>query len=639
MAQGAVPTAPKVEALLEQSEGFETTAPEQALALAQQARKAADTELDQLRADARIAHLQRVLTNYPAAVDLASTGLERAKALGDLDLQARFHYVLGRAAWNVGDYTSSTEDYVAAISAAEAANSRLVAFDAHLGFSSLFVDLKQPEQALFHIRRARAIAETLDDKVRLGDLHKISGNNALASGNFALARQEQETSLRLHREAGSERGVADALQNIGFVIEQQGDFAGALGYTRDSIVLYQKLGLPRQLINAVRQSGRLLVKLGRIDEGIADLNEALRTSQELKLRHAIVSADRELARAYAAKGDFKAAHDWQQKLMAETEAVLGERARNQLLSLSARYQSERRQHEINLLRRDQAAKSADLAYVRNQRIGLIALLILSAITLGAVISRHRLKRRTEQRILAEATAARQAAEQADALKTQLVGMVSHDIRGPVGNILSLGQDLKEESALPPDDPRVQVIVHEAQHVLGLAQDLLDAAALENGRLMLQTGPVDLGEVVRASLGRMESVAAGKDQKIEFTAPRPADGLVTGDAARLSQVVSNLVSNALKYSPRHSQVRISLTRDGPRVRLAVQDEGPGIDAASLANLFRPFSRLSARPTGGESSHGLGLAIVHDLVRLHGGTITVDTGAGIGATFTVELPAHP
>jgi signal transduction histidine kinase len=121
-------------------------------------------------------------------------------------------------------------------------------------------------------------------------------------------------------------------------------------------------------------------------------------------------------------------------------------------------------------------------------------------------------------------------------------------------------------------------------------------------------------------------------------PAIADGLVTGDAARLAQITANLVSNAIKYSPRNAIVWITLARDGRRVRFQVRDQGPGISPENQAQLFRPFSRLSAQPTGGESSHGLGLSIVHDLVRLHDGSISVESAPGHGAAFIVELPAH-
>ena len=145
------------------------------------------------------------------------------------------------------------------------------------------------------------------------------------------------------------------------------------------------------------------------------------------------------------------------------------------------------------------------------------------------------------------------------------------------------------------------------------------------------------EVVRATLGRLEATAANKEQKLLFNAPSGDPAMAQGDAARLMQIVRNLVSNALKYSPRRSTVHVSLKRHDGLILLAVQDEGPGIPAEHMPHLFRPFSRLATKTTGGESSHGLGLSIAHDLVKLHGGRIVVDSPPGRGATFTIELPA--
>jgi signal transduction histidine kinase len=114
--------------------------------------------------------------------------------------------------------------------------------------------------------------------------------------------------------------------------------------------------------------------------------------------------------------------------------------------------------------------------------------------------------------------------------------------------------------------------------------------------------------------------------------------VSGDPSRLTQVTRNLVGNAVKYSPRGATVRVGVERKDGAVLLRVSDEGPGISEENIPQLFLPFSRLAVTPTGGESSHGLGLSIAHDLVKLHGGTIRVESKPGAGATFIVEFPTQ-
>jgi signal transduction histidine kinase len=109
----------------------------------------------------------------------------------------------------------------------------------------------------------------------------------------------------------------------------------------------------------------------------------------------------------------------------------------------------------------------------------------------------------------------------------------------------------------------------------------------------------------------------------------------GDASRLYQVVANLVSNAIKFTPPGKAIAVTVSREGPRVVLRVRDEGPGMSTEVQARLFTPFAQGAARPTGGESSHGLGLSIAHEIVRLHGGSLRVESKPGAGATFIVEL----
>jgi signal transduction histidine kinase len=113
--------------------------------------------------------------------------------------------------------------------------------------------------------------------------------------------------------------------------------------------------------------------------------------------------------------------------------------------------------------------------------------------------------------------------------------------------------------------------------------------------------------------------------------------MVGDADRLYQVVANLVSNAIKFTPPGRTVDVAVTGEGGRVILTVRDEGPGMSPEVQARLFTPFTRLAARPTGGEFSHGLGLSISHEIVGLHGGRIRVQSAPGAGSTFIVELPA--
>ncbi len=311
---------------------------------------------------------------------------------------------------------------------------------------------------------------------------------------------------------------------------------------------------------------------------------------------------------------------------------------------------ERRAQELIALRHEHARQGAELrakdaelqiaetALERAEaiRFALGLSLISLAVALGAIIVLQRYRLRAERLILDETRLARDAAEEADRIKTRFLGVASHDIRAPLGNIVNLTEDLRASPGNTASDERIDLISSEAQRVLCLVEDLLTTAALESGKLELRPAPTDLVEITSAVVDSLRWQASAKRQHLVCTPAVPAIGRLTADAARLYQVVANLVSNAIKFSPTGAMITLSFARTATHLSVSVRDEGPGLSTDDIAKLFRPFDRLGSVATAGESSHGLGLSIAHEIVRLHGGTLKVDSRPGFGATFTAELP---
>jgi signal transduction histidine kinase len=228
---------------------------------------------------------------------------------------------------------------------------------------------------------------------------------------------------------------------------------------------------------------------------------------------------------------------------------------------------------------------------------------------------------------------RRIAQEADALKTDILGIAAHDIKNPLQTILGLSELLAGR-----DDAAVAEIgrtMHRSsRRILGLIDDLLATAALE-GRVELSLQRVDLARLAGRVVDDHRERAEAKRQRLELSVKPGCDALVDED--RALDVMSNLVGNAVKYCPRGARIRVELRADDGRVVFAVQDDGPGFSEDDRQRMFRRFERLSARPTGGESSTGLGLYIVKRLVELHGGHVDASSaGVGKGARFVVELP---
>lgn len=223
-------------------------------------------------------------------------------------------------------------------------------------------------------------------------------------------------------------------------------------------------------------------------------------------------------------------------------------------------------------------------------------------------------------------------------KNEFMGIAAHDLRNPLGVIKGYAEMVMEEAhdANHPDLEEIgRKIQDAAARMAEMVQNLLDSNRIERGEMRLDLASTDLGELTRAVVETQQPRAAAKDQTIQFENRDPTP--VTADRTLMIQVLENLVSNAVKYSPRGKQIQIDLTRTPDHVRLQVRDEGPGLSADDQGKLFGKFARLSAKPTGGEHATGLGLSIVKKMVEAMRGRVWCESEPGKGATFIVELPA--
>ena len=244
---------------------------------------------------------------------------------------------------------------------------------------------------------------------------------------------------------------------------------------------------------------------------------------------------------------------------------------------------------------------------------------------------------TEQKLLeARLERAHQEAEAANQAKDQFLATLSHELRTPLNAVLGWARMLAS-GQLDADTTRraVEVIERNAEAQAQLVDDLLDLARITTGKLRLDLRPVDLALVIERAVDVVRPTASAKGIRLQVALDHRA-GPIMGDADRLQQVVWNLLSNALKFTPRGGRVQVFLARVNSHVEVQVSDSGGGIARDLLPHLFERFRQGTdgaARPQG----LGLGLALVKHLVEQHGGTVTADSpGEGHGAIFTVALP---
>ena len=241
------------------------------------------------------------------------------------------------------------------------------------------------------------------------------------------------------------------------------------------------------------------------------------------------------------------------------------------------------------------------------------------------------------RLLQFETRARESAEEASRLKDEFLATLSHELRTPLTAILGWSSMLKD-SRLDEKTFRtaVEIVERNARTQQQIVDDILDVSRIITGHLRFDTEPTDLRSVVEAAVDTVRHAASAKNISLrsEF---EPGSGLVMGDPRRLQQVVWNILSNAVKFTPIGGEVRVTVAREGAHARITVNDNGPGIRPNFLPYVFDRFRQGDQSTTRVHGGLGLGLSIVRHLVELHGGSVrAASEGEGRGSTFTVELP---
>jgi signal transduction histidine kinase/DNA-binding response OmpR family regulator len=235
-------------------------------------------------------------------------------------------------------------------------------------------------------------------------------------------------------------------------------------------------------------------------------------------------------------------------------------------------------------------------------------------------------------------ALRNAAEQAGRAKDEFLSTLSHELRTPLNAIVGWSTLLRQ--GLPPDRTAhaLETVERNAHMQARLIEDMLDLARIEQGKLVLSVGPVEMVRVVEAAIDAVRPAADAKGVRLQSVLDSHAT--IVGDADRLQQVSWNLLSNAIKFTPKGGRVQVLLRRTHSYVELVVLDNGQGIDSTFLPYVFDRFRQADPSFTRRAGGLGLGLAIVRSLVELHGGTIAVQSpGPSLGATFEVRLPTAP
>jgi PAS domain S-box-containing protein len=262
--------------------------------------------------------------------------------------------------------------------------------------------------------------------------------------------------------------------------------------------------------------------------------------------------------------------------------------------------------------------------------------IIGVVLVFRDITERKLAEEQREQLLKREQAARHEAEQANHLKDEFLATASHELRTPLTSIVGWTRMLRSRRLdSQTSNNALESIERNTDSLMKLIEDLLDTSRIMSGKLLLDMHPIEIGPVIENAVGTVGPAAQAKNITIRIDLEQA--GAVLGDANRLQQVVWNLLSNAVKFTPKSGQIAVKLSRFNSQVEVSVSDSGEGIETEFLPFVFDRFRQADGSKTRKHGGLGLGLAIVRNLVEMHGGTVKADSeGPGKGATFSVRLP---
>ena len=580
------------------------------------------------------------------------------------------------------------------------------------------------ERAIQNYLEGLKLYEELNDKRQTALTMNFLGIAYSKRANSRQSMASYEKAIAIYLEINDKRGLAQTLGNIANLYSENGDDRVALTYYKKALALQRELGDSVQVAFALNGIGIAYIYLGNYDKALEFLSatEQIFSSSEniertkignlynnfalaflaqkqhqkalekvqLALNIAQASGLREvrhhsfaiLSDIYKSLGNYQKALEYSERDNELKDSLFNEESDKMLSAAVRGYEIKRKEDSIRTLTQNKQIQDQQIQLqsqqlqLQNQQLLFLAVgFVMVVIIVGLFANGYRVKRRSELQLQhknAELESANEEIaqknehlEELNNEKNEFLGIVAHDLKSPILSIKLLAQLLHDTNVDQQERVRfTNTIISSSDQLSRIISNLLNVNAIERGAMILDITPFNLSVAAYSVFEEYTPRAEAKNVALHFESSTDSECL--GDHTAVIQIMDNLVSNALKYSPSNRNVWFRIQGERPWsqtalngkhpatngtaqsspalstpfcVRIEVQDEGPGLSEEDMKKLFGKFQRLSAKPTSGEQSTGLGLSIVKKMVEAMNGKVWCESTLGKGAVFVVELPQAP
>jgi signal transduction histidine kinase len=602
---------------------------------------------DQIKVYLHLGGLYLKIGNIPKAVEQYERSLALSSEINDGENQAKARVALGGAWFIAGNLAESLSNYLQALRFYEERNNSGNLVNIYNGLANIYAKQNNFSKALEYNLKAITIYEASSDRFRALIGYEQVGNMYLKQGNYSKAEEYFLRSLRVYIDLKNRAGAASARIQLGNVNFTAARYASAARYYLEALASSRQLKMLPLQATSYNGLAQVYEKEGRYDEAIMAAKQASEIARSSGLKIELDLAYETLSRLYSTTSKPDKAITFSSLSKNIKDSLYNDSTLKQLADLQLRYDSEKKQKQIEIQQKEQQVLASELLRERQLRNTFIAALVFVTLAFVVFIYLFTQNKRIAQNLvkqkkeLEETTneIIRQKEElgQLNNVKDRFFSIISHDLRNNL-TTMKLYFDLVSNKDYTPGEDTKELttqISSSVENTIDLLENLLVWAQAQIKGITVNPRIIDVYELAQDNINLLGGTAHHKGiTLLNKTEP----GLTLfADADMVNLVVRNLVSNAIKFTRPGGMVTLETGNKNGVVELSITDNGVGISAASLEKMFVKNQNPSTLGTGNEKGTGLGLLLCKEFVEKNNGRITVTSTEGAGSTFTISLPA--
>ena len=578
-------------------------------------------------ADFYLGEFADALTNYRAGLKIRETLKDKkgiASSLSNIGLLYN----------SLGNFEKSLEYGLKALKAREELGDKYTIGASILNVGVVYYHIGDFNSALKYFNQALDVMQSIKkEKAVLVILNDI-GSAYRKKGHYNKALDFYNRSVKLSQKLGDKKGAADAYHSIANINWDKRNYYRALEYYNKSLAIYEFLGDKYSIANILNNIAVTYQELKQYDKMKPFLERSLKIAEAIDAKPLIQDNYQYTSEYYEGKKNFRAALEYFQLYSGIKDTLLNEQSTYQIEELKTKYETEKKEQEIFQLQQERQLQNKEIEVQRIWRASLIGGIILVILLLAGLYNRYLLKKKSNEKIRQQNT----VLETLNNEKNMFLGIAAHDLKNPLTSIMldSATVKLMYEKNKGTEIPRkMNEIESTAKRMKDIVSRLLDLNRIETGKIELEMTEFDIVLLLKAITDEYRQQAETKKICMHFI-PSKEFIRIKSDRSVITQILDNLISNAIKFSEEERNVFINVDLKEDKTIISIKDEGPGFSEDELLHLFNKFVKFSSKPTAGESTTGLGLSIAKRLTEVLNGNIWCESAKGKGSSFIVELP---